>query len=70
MQELFNAPRMDLTQAPLLHLVYAHDPASQNIAAVLRYHQVIKDHIAHDLLRQEQQAVLQGDEPRHAPPLP
>ncbi|WP_122386926.1 non-ribosomal peptide synthetase [Pseudomonas syringae group genomosp. 7] len=70
LQDLFNAPRMDLTQAPLLHLVYAHDPARQNIAAVLRYHHVIMDHIALDVLSQELQTVLLGDEARLAAPVP
>ncbi|WP_370683506.1 amino acid adenylation domain-containing protein [Pseudomonas syringae pv. atrofaciens] len=70
LQDLFNAPRMDLTQAPLLQLVYAHDPANQRIAAVLRYHHVIMDHIALDILSHELQAILLDDETQLAAPVP
>lgn len=68
--ELFNAPRMELTQAPLLHLVYAHDPDNQRITAVLRYHHVIMDHIALDVLSHELQAILLGNEAGLAAPVP
>ncbi|KPW24811.1 Amino acid adenylation, partial [Pseudomonas syringae pv. aceris] len=70
LQDLFNAPRMDLTQAPLLQLVYAHDPANQKIAAVLRYHHVIMDHIALDVLSHELQAILLDNEAQLAAPVP
>ncbi|WP_057407755.1 non-ribosomal peptide synthetase [Pseudomonas amygdali] len=70
LHDLFNAPRMDLTQAPLMHLVYAHDPANHRIAAVLRYHHVIMDHIALDVLSHELQAVLLGNEASLAAPVP
>nr|WP_116867600.1 condensation domain-containing protein [Pseudomonas savastanoi] len=70
LHDLFNAPRMDLTQAPLLHLVYAHDPANHRIAAVLRYHHVIMDHIALDVLSHELQAVLLGNEASLVAPVP
>ncbi|WP_240334854.1 amino acid adenylation domain-containing protein, partial [Pseudomonas syringae] len=70
LQDLFNAPRMDLTQAPLLQLVYAHDPANQRIAAVLRYHHVIMDHIALDVLSHELQAILLNNEAQLAAPVP
>ncbi|SDX46163.1 arthrofactin-type cyclic lipopeptide synthetase C [Pseudomonas syringae] len=68
--DLFNAPRMALTQAPLMHLVYAHDPDNQRITAVLRYHHVIMDHIALDVLSHELQAILLGNEAGLATPVP
>ncbi|MCF5622690.1 condensation domain-containing protein, partial [Pseudomonas syringae] len=68
--DLFNAPRMALTQAPLLHLVYAHDPDNQRITAVLRYHHVIMDHIALDVLSHELQAILLDNEAGLAAPVP
>ncbi|OUM08507.1 non-ribosomal peptide synthetase [Pseudomonas syringae] len=70
LHDLFNAPRMELTHAPLMHLVYAHDPSNQRIAAVLRYHHVIMDHIALDVLSHELQAILLDDEARLAAPVP
>nr|UXB94867.1 non ribosomal peptide synthetase [Pseudomonas syringae] len=68
--DLFNAPRMELTQAPLLQLVYAHDPDNQRITAVLRYHHVIMDHIALDVLSHELQAILLDNEAGLAAPVP
>ncbi|CZT29110.1 amino acid adenylation [Pseudomonas cerasi] len=70
LQDLFNAPRVDLTQAPLLQLVYAHDPANKRIAAVLRYHHVIMDHIGLDILSHELQAILLDNEAQLAAPVP
>ncbi|MEE4753798.1 amino acid adenylation domain-containing protein [Pseudomonas alliivorans] len=70
LQTLDDAPRMDLTQAPLLHLVYAHDPATGLIAAVLRFHHVVMDHVALDVLGQELQSILLGEDAQLAEPVP
>ncbi|MEE4152466.1 amino acid adenylation domain-containing protein, partial [Pseudomonas viridiflava] len=70
LQQLDDAPRMDLTQAPLLHLVHAHDPATGLIAAALRFHHVVMDHVALDVLGQELQSILLGDHAQLAEPVP
>ncbi|WP_122860412.1 non-ribosomal peptide synthetase, partial [Pseudomonas viridiflava] len=70
LQDLDDAPRMDLTQAPLLHLVHAHDPATGLIAAALRFHHVVMDHVALDVLGQELQGILLGDHAQLAEPVP
>ncbi|WP_122856978.1 non-ribosomal peptide synthetase, partial [Pseudomonas viridiflava] len=70
LQDLDDAPRMDLTQAPLLHLVHAHDPATGLIAAALRFHHVVMDHVALDVLGQELQSILLGDHAQLAEPVP
>nr|UXB94800.1 non ribosomal peptide synthetase [Pseudomonas syringae] len=68
--ELDSAPRMDLTQAPLLHLVHAEDPATGVIAAALRFHHVVMDHVALDVLGQELQSILLDQEAQLAAPVP
>ncbi|WP_122853312.1 non-ribosomal peptide synthetase, partial [Pseudomonas viridiflava] len=68
--DLDDAPRMDLTQAPLLHLVHAHDPATGLIAAALRFHHVVMDHVALDVLGQELQSILLGEYAQLAEPVP
>ncbi|WP_122860819.1 non-ribosomal peptide synthetase, partial [Pseudomonas viridiflava] len=70
LQDLDDAPRMDLTQAPLLHLVHAHDPATGLIAAALRFHHMVMDHVALDVLGQELQSILLGDHAQLAEPVP
>ncbi|WP_122845130.1 non-ribosomal peptide synthetase, partial [Pseudomonas viridiflava] len=70
LKELDDAPRMDLAQAPLLHLVHAHDPATGLIAAALRFHHVVMDHVALDVLGQELQSILLGDHAQLAEPVP
>ncbi|WP_354676164.1 amino acid adenylation domain-containing protein [Pseudomonas syringae] len=70
LQDLDDAPRMDLTQAPLLHLVHARDPGTGLIAATLRFHHVVMDHVALDVLGQELQSILLGEEAQLAAPVP
>ncbi|ORC58268.1 non-ribosomal peptide synthetase, partial [Pseudomonas floridensis] len=70
LHDLDTAPRMDLTQAPLLHLVHAHDPETGQIAAALRFHHVVMDHVALDVLGQELQHILLGEEAQLAVPVP
>ncbi|MDI2591032.1 amino acid adenylation domain-containing protein [Pseudomonas sp. 681] len=52
--------RLELNQAPLIRLVYAHDPAQQRIVAVVLFHHIALDHVALDVVRAEMQASLLG----------
>ncbi|QQZ39834.1 amino acid adenylation domain-containing protein [Pseudomonas sp. SK3(2021)] len=52
--------RLELTQAPLIRLMYAADPAHQRVVAVLLFHHLAMDHSALDVVRHELQAVLSG----------
>ena len=51
---------VSLTQAPLIRLVYAHDPARQQVDAILLFHHIALDHTALDSVRHEMQASLLG----------
>ncbi|MBK5438559.1 amino acid adenylation domain-containing protein [Pseudomonas sp. TH32] len=50
--------RLDLTQAPLLRMVYAQDPANQRVAAILLFHHLALDHTAMEVVGQEMRAFL------------
>nr|WP_279653831.1 condensation domain-containing protein [Pseudomonas morbosilactucae] len=52
--------RLDVTQAPLIRLAYAEDPANQRLVAVLLFHHMALDHSALDVVRQEMCALLLG----------
>ncbi|WP_017735410.1 non-ribosomal peptide synthetase [Pseudomonas sp. CBZ-4] len=52
--------RLDVTQAPLLRLAWAADPAQQRIVAMLLFHHMALDHSALEVVRHEMQAFLQG----------
>ncbi|MFL9674215.1 amino acid adenylation domain-containing protein [Pseudomonas marginalis] len=52
--------RLDVTQAPLLRLVRADDPANQRIVATLLFHHMALDHSALEVVCHEMQACLQG----------
>ncbi len=52
--------RLDLTRAPLIRLVHAHDPLTQRTVAVLLFHHLVLDHTALEVLSQELQAGLLG----------
>ncbi|NWE79449.1 non-ribosomal peptide synthetase [Pseudomonas yamanorum] len=56
--------RLDITQAPLLRMVYAQDPANQRVAAILLFHHLALDHTAMEVVGQEMRAFLfnQADE--------
>ncbi len=70
LNDLAAATTMDLTQAPLLHLLHAEDPANQRIVAVLRFHHVIMDHVALEVLSHELQAMLLDQQAQLAAPVP
>ncbi|WP_194788519.1 non-ribosomal peptide synthetase [Pseudomonas sp. UFMG81] len=50
--------RIDLGQAPLLRLVYAHDPVNRQVVAILLFHHLALDHTAMDVVGAEMQALL------------
>ncbi len=50
--------RLDITQAPLLRMVYAHDPVNQRVAAILLFHHLALDHTAMEVVGQEMRAFL------------
>ncbi|MGY2402552.1 amino acid adenylation domain-containing protein [Pseudomonas sp. SDO5271_S396] len=52
--------RLDVTQAPLLRLAWAKDPAQQRVVAMLLFHHMALDHSALEVVRHEMQAFLQG----------
>ncbi|MEX5542834.1 amino acid adenylation domain-containing protein, partial [Pseudomonas poae] len=50
--------RLDITQAPLLRMVYAEDPANNRVAAILLFHHLALDHTAMEVVSQEMRAFL------------
>ena len=62
LRERFDARhyRLDLTQAPLMRMVYARDPANRRIVAVLMFHHLVMDHTALDTVQQEMRKILLG----------
>jgi arthrofactin-type cyclic lipopeptide synthetase B len=62
LEERFDARqyRIDISQAPLIQLMYAQDPLHQRVVAVLLFHHIALDHTAFDVVRQEMQAYLLG----------
>ncbi|MGY2372553.1 amino acid adenylation domain-containing protein [Pseudomonas sp. SDO5201_S390] len=72
LQERFNARhyRIDVSQAPLIHLNYAADPANQRIVAILLYHHLALDHIALEVVSEEIQSSLLGLDESLPEPVP
>src|SRR5471030_710643 len=62
LHERFDArhSRLDLTQAPLMRLVFAEDAPNQRWVAMLLFHHMALDHTAMDVVRQDMQAHLLG----------
>jgi amino acid adenylation domain-containing protein len=52
--------RLDLTQAPLMHLAFAQDSANQRWVAILLFHHIALDHTALDVMSEEMLAHVQG----------
>ncbi|KRP58564.1 non-ribosomal peptide synthetase [Pseudomonas trivialis] len=50
--------RLDITQAPLLRMVYAEDPVNNRVAAILLFHHLALDHTAMEVVGQEMRAFL------------
>ncbi|TNB90869.1 amino acid adenylation domain-containing protein [Pseudomonas jessenii] len=68
----FNARRyrLDVSQAPLMRLVYARDPTLDRVVGILLFHHLAMDHIALEVMRSEMQASLSGQVVALAPPVP
>jgi arthrofactin-type cyclic lipopeptide synthetase B len=62
--------RLDISQAPLIRLAYAEDPANQRVVAVLLYHHIALDHTAFDVVLREMQGCLLGHPVPTAAPMP
>ncbi|MEX5511782.1 amino acid adenylation domain-containing protein [Pseudomonas paralactis] len=50
--------RLDITQAPLLRMVYAQDPVHNRVAAILLFHHLALDHTAMEVVGQEMHAFM------------
>ncbi|MGY2290919.1 amino acid adenylation domain-containing protein [Pseudomonas sp. SDO528_S397] len=53
--------RLEVTQAPLMQLLYAQDPVNQRVVGVLLFHHLALDHVASKGLWQELQTRLAGN---------
>ncbi|WP_339102103.1 amino acid adenylation domain-containing protein [Pseudomonas sp. G166] len=62
--------RLDIRQAPLMCLRYAHDPANQRWVAMLLFHHIALDHTALEVVQQEMQAHLLGQADQLAAAMP
>ncbi len=62
--------RLDITQAPLLRMVYAQDPANERVAAILLFHHLALDHTAMEVVGQEMRAFLFNQAQDLPPPAP
>ena len=69
-QTLARPGALDLRQAPLMRLLHTQDPDSGQRVGVLQFHHLIMDHMALDLLGQELQAVLAGQQASLPAPVP
>ncbi|WP_141687596.1 non-ribosomal peptide synthetase, partial [Pseudomonas sp. 25 E 4] len=72
LHERFDARRfrLDISQAPLIRVNYAQDPANGRIAVVLLYHHIALDHTAFDVVLREMQGHLLGHGAPMAAPMP
>ncbi|SFW84313.1 amino acid adenylation domain-containing protein, partial [Pseudomonas sp. NFACC04-2] len=52
--------RLDMQQAPLMRIAFAHDPANQRWVAMLLFHHMVLDHTALEVVQHEMQAHLLG----------
>ncbi|PRA33141.1 non-ribosomal peptide synthetase [Pseudomonas poae] len=62
--------RLDITQAPLLRMVYARDPLNQRVAAILLFHHLALDHTAMAVVGEEMRAFLFNQGQHLAEPAP
>ncbi|MCQ0034653.1 non-ribosomal peptide synthetase, partial [Burkholderia glumae] len=62
--------RLDVRQAPLLRVAYAHDAAQDRWLLVLLFHHMALDHTALEVMQQEVLAYLEGDAGRLQPAQP
>jgi arthrofactin-type cyclic lipopeptide synthetase B len=62
--------RLDLNQAPLIRMVYAEDPAHQQVVAIVLFHHSILDHTAMDVIGREMHALMFDQIDTLTPPMP
>ncbi|WP_186130523.1 non-ribosomal peptide synthetase, partial [Burkholderia gladioli] len=62
--------RLDIGHAPLMRLVFADDAANRRAVAILLFHHIVMDHTALEVVMQEMQAHLRGEEDRLADAVP
>lgn len=62
--------RLDVSQAPLLRLLFARDPGKGRMVGVLLFHHLAMDHIALEVLRAELSASLAGQREPLPPAVP
>ncbi|WP_460410801.1 MULTISPECIES: amino acid adenylation domain-containing protein [unclassified Pseudomonas] len=62
--------RLDLNQAPLIRMVYAEDPAQQQVVATVLFHHSILDHTAMDVIGREMHALMFDQIDTLTPPIP
>jgi arthrofactin-type cyclic lipopeptide synthetase B len=62
--------RLDLNQAPLIRMVYAEDPAQQQVVAIVLFHHSILDHTAMDVIGREMHALMFDQLDTLTPPMP
>ena len=62
--------RLDVRRAPLLRVVIAHDPRSGGWLLLLQFHHLVMDHTTLEIVLEEIQAHLAGEEASLAAPLP
>ena len=72
LHERFDARRyrLDISQAPLIRLMYANDPGNGRVVVVLLYHHIALDHTAFDVVLREMQGYLLGHPAPTAAPMP
>jgi amino acid adenylation domain-containing protein len=62
--------RLDLKQAPLLRLVCAQDAGNSRWIAMVLFHHLVLDHAALEVVQQEMQAYLLGEDDQLPQPVP
>ena len=62
--------RLDLSQAPLMRLVYAHDPINRQVIAFLLFHHLVLDNTAMEVVSREMQALLFDQQADLGAPVP
>ncbi|WP_236450329.1 non-ribosomal peptide synthetase, partial [Pseudomonas syringae] len=62
--------RLDLRQAPLIHLAFAQDSENHRWVAILLFHHIALDHTALDVMSAEMLAHLQGTAAQLPPAMP
>ena len=72
LQQRFDARhhRMDLAQAPLMRLVYAREPGTEQVVALLLFHHLILDNTAMEVVCRELHSVLFDQPADLQPPVP